>query len=496
VFHVHTNRSPDSSGSIEEAVAAARRARLQFVVATEHGDGTRMPMPPAYHGDVLWIDGVEVSTTDGHYATFGMSQAPYPLAGDARDVAEDVRRLGGVGVAAHGDSVKSEAQWRDWNAPIDGVEWLNLDSVWREAGIFRLGRALLTYWFHPATTLDALGARPTQSLAHLDAVAAGRHVMVLAATDAHGRMLPSYDACFGAFSTRVELEHRLSGDAASDAAVIVAALGAGHHYTVLDGLAASAGFDFSARHNGTVANEGDTVPAGVPVTFDMHLEGQPDAKSVLLKDGAPVQDSLANAWSHATGGEPGEYRVEVTLPSSPGTPPLPWILSNPIYVGERATHTMTSPALTSLSLPMPLRWHVEKDTLTSASLASDQDHLQLHVTLGSGAPANQFAAAASAVPSAFASSRGLRFTVGASKPMRLSVELRGKGDRRWERSIYADDHARPVLVTWDDMRPVAPNADAHPTVADVESLLLLVGVSHTAPGTAVDVDVSGLALQQ
>jgi hypothetical protein len=53
-----------------------------------------------------------------------------------------------------------------------------------------------------------------------------------------------------------------------------------------------------------------------------------------------------------------------------------------------------------------------------------------------------------------------------------------------------------VLVTWDDMRPVAPNADAHPNVADVESLLLLVGVSHTAPGTAIDVDVSGLALQQ
>ena len=116
-----------------------------------------------------------------------MTRAPYPLAGDARDVVDDVRRLGGVGVAAHGDSLKSEGQWRDWSAPVDGLEWLNLDSAWREAGPLRLARAGLTYWLRPAETLAALTARPDGMLARLDAAAQTRHVIALAASDAHGR---------------------------------------------------------------------------------------------------------------------------------------------------------------------------------------------------------------------------------------------------------------------------------------------------------------------
>ena len=36
-------------------------------------------------------------------------------------------------------------------------------------------------------------------------------------------------------------------------------------------------------------------------------------------------------------GARGAYRVEVSLPGAPGQPPIPWLLSNPIYVGERPT---------------------------------------------------------------------------------------------------------------------------------------------------------------
>ena len=33
---------------------------------------------------------------------------------------------------------------------------------------------------------------------------------------------------------------------------------------------------------------------------------------------------------------PAVYRVEVKLPGAPGEPPVPWIVSNPIYVGRKA----------------------------------------------------------------------------------------------------------------------------------------------------------------
>ena len=39
-YHVHSTVS-DGTGSIDEIAAAAARAGLQFVILTDHGDGTR-----------------------------------------------------------------------------------------------------------------------------------------------------------------------------------------------------------------------------------------------------------------------------------------------------------------------------------------------------------------------------------------------------------------------------------------------------------------------
>ena len=73
----------------------------------------------------------EISTTGGHYLALDMPAAPYPLGGEARDVVEDVKRLGGFGIAAHPNSPKPALGWRQWDAPFDGIEWLNPDTSWR-----------------------------------------------------------------------------------------------------------------------------------------------------------------------------------------------------------------------------------------------------------------------------------------------------------------------------------------------------------------------------
>src|SRR5712671_780210 len=111
-FHVHTTRS-DGRSTPDEIAAAASRAGLKFVVFTDHGDGTRTPDAPVYRSGVLCLDGVEVSTTGGHYIALEMPPSPYPLGGEPRDVVEDVKRLGGFGIAAHPDSPKAELRWRE-----------------------------------------------------------------------------------------------------------------------------------------------------------------------------------------------------------------------------------------------------------------------------------------------------------------------------------------------------------------------------------------------
>lgn len=177
-YHVHSVRS-DGTGSVDEISAAASRAGLQFVIFTDHGDATRPPEAPAYRHGVLCIDGTEINTDEGHYVALGMPASPYPLAGAASAVAEDVGRLGGFGIAAHPASPRTSLRWTAWDVPIDGLEWLNADSEWRDELWGSLGRLMLTYTFRPAETLASMLDRPLESLAQWDTLATSRRVVGL-----------------------------------------------------------------------------------------------------------------------------------------------------------------------------------------------------------------------------------------------------------------------------------------------------------------------------
>ena len=497
-FHVHTSRS-DGSGSIEEIARAASRAKLAFIVLTDHGDGTRPPLTPVYRSGVLVIDGVEISTTDGHYAAAGLAQSPYPLAGEGRDVADDVRRLGGFGVAAHGESPRAEGQWRDWDAPIDGLEWLNLDASWRDAPAMTLARGLLTYWLRPAETLASTVTPPTATLARLDRLAARHRVIALASADAHGYALASYDACFGTISTRVELEQSLTGDAVADAGALVRALARGHHYTAVDGLAVAPAFEFTARQGHTSAGEGDVLPAGQHVTFESRVVAPPGAVSSLLHDGVVIYRTESSSWHFDTEGNAGAYRVEVSPAVNAGSTPRPWIVSNPVYVGggergpSRAAFPEATAPVSAAAPDVPLAWQAEHDGRSQASVDRIEAGVRLRYTLAPGAPTNQYAAAAASAPHDLTRFRGIRLTARADRPLRISVQLRA--DRRagapcWQRSLYLDTSARTYSIAFDDMRPVRLADAARVPLTSIGSLLVLAGLLNGTPASAAEVTVT------
>ena len=144
-YHVHSARS-DGTGTLDEIAAAAARAGLQFVVLTDHGDGTRAPEPPAYRSGVLCIDGVEISTDDGHYVALGL---PQHAVSARRAAARRHRRRAPLRRLWHSPRIRARrsrsCDGRDWEAPFDGLEWLNADSEWRDEFWGSLGRVLLTY---------------------------------------------------------------------------------------------------------------------------------------------------------------------------------------------------------------------------------------------------------------------------------------------------------------------------------------------------------------
>ena len=502
-FHVHSRWS-DGSGSVDEIAAAAAAAGLDFVVLTDHGDATTA-RPPTRRDGVLVIEGVEITTDGGHYVALGLPAAPYPLGGDPRGVVEDVRRLGGFGVAAHPTSPRPALAWSDWSLPVDGIEWINGDSQWRDDGLPGLLRAAGGYWFRAPESLASLLARPERALAHWDALAAERPIVGLGALDAHARLplgndgdgygggidlrFPGYEETFRTLAIRVEFDLPLAGDAAADGAALIRQLRAGRTYTAVDALASPVRFNYAGRtSDGSRVRMGERAPPDRDLTLTVSVAGPADAIIRLLRNGRVVAEKAGYTLAHtAAGAEPASYRVEVALPAAPGRPPVPWITSNPIYVGGSAA-TAVAPKKTAPWWPPPGGpWRIERRPDARVMLEATPDGLRFAFTLGDSA-ASYAAAARTLPPAALADAAAFRFEVEATQPMRASLQLRSAGDDgpswRWRRSFYAGPERRVVHARIDEFVPAWPQVPARPDLAAADALLLVVDTVNTRPGTS------------
>ena len=514
-IHVHSRRS-DGSGTVEDIAAAARQAGIQFVILTDHGDGTREPEPPRYLDSVLCIDAVEISTDGGHVVALRMPRAPYPLGGEPRDVLEDIARLGGLSIAAHPGSAKPALRWLEWTAPFDGLEWLNGDSEWRDETRLSLARGLLTYPFRPPETMAALLDRPDAVLARWDALLLRRRVVAVAAADAHARLgsvdeggsysppgaailrVPSYEQMFRTFSIALP-DLTFTGDAATDAAAVIERLAAGRVYSSIDALAAPGILEFHARIDASVVPMGGEVPTGTAVTFHVATNGPQESTIVLLKNGTELQAGQGSTLMRVESGEPAVYRVEVRLSGAPGSPSIPWMLSNPIYV--RDTVAATATALDPRGEPTEFAgryedgfaedWTVESSPRSQGGLdvapTVGGTQLSLRYALGGTRSESPYVALIMPAQPGLSSYDRLRFTARSTRPMRLSVQMRipdsGAGER-WHRSVYLDEMPRAITVAFDDMTPRGATTRRRPVLSSVRDILFVVDTVNTEPGAA------------
>ncbi len=484
-YHVHTTRS-DGAWDKAAIAAAADRAGLKFVIFTDHGDGTAPPDPPAYVSGVLCIDGVEISTNGGHYVALGMRAAPYPLGGEPSAVVEDVARLGGFGIAAHPDSPKTSLAWTDWDAPLDGLEWLSADSEWRDETRAALVRTFFSYLYRPAPALATLLDRPVATLKRWDELTAHRPVVALAAHDAHGGIgrgyeedgrrkptmghVPSYESSFRTFSDSVILDSPPSGDAAADAREVVDAIRHGRVFTVVDAIASPGFVDLRAGQGALSIRA--TLPRG--------------ARVVSVANGREAEVNDSGEGEIVVQAEPATsvMRVEVRTPDAPGTPPIPWLVTNPVYFSPPAAEPV-GPLTPVSGVPLDggVSWHVEKDPNSAARLESADRHT-LRYTLAAGARTSQFVALAADMKGQLAGARSILFVVSAERPARLSVQLRFPqgGGERWGSSTYVDATSRDAAVPFDRMRPLDRQAGAIPDPAGAASLLFVVDLTNARPG--------------
>ena len=495
-IHIHTRQS-DGTGTVDDVAAAAERAGLNFIVVTDHGDGTLPAAAPQYRGRVLSIDAVEISTEGGHVVALGMSQAPYPLGGELRDVVEDIRRLGGFAIAAHPASIKPELRWNDWSVPVDGLEWINGDSEWRDESTLSLVRALFTYPGRGRESLATLLDYPEELMQRWDALSGERPVVAVAAADAHARIgtrnlgepydsrallpLPSYETLFRTFSISLpDVAH--TGDASADAGAVLDAIKRGHVYSTVDALAGPGALSFS-------------VAGKTHVRARVHA--QPQASVVLFKDGKERTSTVGGVLEHDATDEPGVYRVEVRVTESPGTPPVPWIVSNAIYVGRPAYR---APAAEAPRPPRAVKirfddgpstdWTVEHAPQSAGAIdrlpTVTGSQLAFRFALGGARSQSPYAAMVMPAGSDIGQYDRLIFTGRASRPMRVSVQLRvpdGNAGQRWQRSVLLDTTPREVTVLFDDMRPRGVTTAPRPVPGEVESVLFVIDTVNADTGT-------------
>src|SRR5262249_33123938 len=140
---------------------------------------------------------------------------------------------------------------------------------------------------------------------------------------------------------------------------------------------------------------------------------------------------------------------------------MPWIVSNPIYVGDApasgpgAPAAMPAPANAILDLLPLAGWRVEHDATSTASFDRSSGGIEGHFALGAGIPAGQYAAFVVPVASEDGIDR-IQIRARAERPMRVSIQVRlpgASGGQRWRRSLYIDADDRLAVLPLQTFEP-------------------------------------------
>ena len=300
---------------------------------------------------------MEISTQDGHVVALDLPKTPYPLA--ERRATSSTTFTGSAGLRSRRilDRRSRNCRWTAWDAPVDGIEWLNADSEWREERPWTLARALVTYPFRPPQALALLLDHPEPVIRRWDELSQQRRVVGVAAADAHARVgirsvgepydsagslhFPSYATSFREFSIALP-SVQLTGVAAADARRVLDAIRAGAVYSTIDALAGPAAFSVTATSGSNTATMGETLPLAGPVHVRVDAQAPADARITLFRNGVVVANARRRAASSRTR-RPNGLFIERKSRSQARreSPAVPWIVSNPIYVGRSATGPVT-----------------------------------------------------------------------------------------------------------------------------------------------------------
>jgi PHP domain len=334
VYHVHSDMS-DGLSPVDEIAREARAAGVSAVILTEHGQPNLQSTNFRESIDgVTMIGGSEATLPDGHFTFFGASAAPrFQVSSFPPEAMNDAREWGAFPVLAY--PADYQYGWRYWKPDLHpgGIEILNLftslrETSWRSRVLLAAYYPFSHYYFLRSITF------PQPSMTHWDDFLQRSRVWAFAASDAHGgfRLIgkwvpfkfPSYEDTFSLAALGVD--RRYADDP-------MRAIRAGDFFVCVRGAGEPRAFEFTATDgDGRSARSGGLAAGGAKLSAHVDAAGQ-TVRAVLYKDGAAIRTADADTLKLA-GADAGVYRVEFFLTHHPLLrSDVPWIVSNPIFVG-------------------------------------------------------------------------------------------------------------------------------------------------------------------
>ncbi|HEY4949637.1 MAG TPA: hypothetical protein VIH88_04830 [Candidatus Acidoferrales bacterium] len=332
IYHVHSTMS-DGLQSPEEIAIQARATGVSLVLLTDHGRPNLASSSFRKIIDgVTIVGGSEASLPDGHLTFFGAREAPaFRLSSFPPEAMDDARGWGGFPVLAYPDD--PDYGWRYWNSDLrpGGIEVLNLftclrGASWADRLLLAMYYPFSHYYFLRSITV------PAESLAHWDEFLQRDKIWGFEASDAHGGFrvgswlamkLPSYADTFSFVGMGISRRYESDPEAA---------VRGGDFFNCVRGAGEPERFEFSARNDFRDFASGSDAPVNSSLRVDVRAAKQA-MRVVLKKDGAVVREVVGDHLDLEDAGA-GVYRVEVFLMAHPLLrADVPWILSNPIFVG-------------------------------------------------------------------------------------------------------------------------------------------------------------------
>lgn len=517
VYHMHSIFS-DGKGTIDDIAAAARQAKVDFAIITDHGR-PNVPCSDAtkYQDGVLLLGGSELSLTSGHLAALGYRTPDYIFPPEPQEAIDElVFDESAVCFISH--PFDTRIDWTDWNVErFTGLEVLSSYTEARRAGLWKILVFPLKYGLNSRYALLDTMNYPHRNTSKWDRLntAANRKDRYLGiyALDAHAKLpvtkkfalsFPSYKAMFEIMTVYIRLENGLNPDAKKAEADIVSALNAGSFYNVIEGIAPANGFDayFIPKESGKPIRMGDsTTEKSGTLVLETPFEFLTDIR--LIKDGTISKQIPNNSEKKVEIiiDNAGVYRIEVFVPSNTFDD-LPWIMTNPFFVAP-APLPVDDRRLKELAVearkPLPdetngLTFAVEKNEGTVASITSEQDVIRLTFDLKRNTPDSRdfWSVLSLRKPLDLYAYNGFVIQMKSSGKLRYWIEFRT--EKTWYRhSFLARPEWNKKLIRFDQFYPYHGKKDK-PDLSKIQSIFIGINNQSAYEGTAATLEIKGFGL--